>query len=353
MTITLRELSRREEKAGKDKTRSGGTTMTTNETGVVPAVTKAALPQLSDQALARTDSLAQQLNNTGVFERFNTWARGGDGATVCRVSPLQNLSLAEYVDSATALRDHLGVNTTFLIKACTVILKEGGHLPLKELWRRAGGPQSVSSGAQKMIDLLMRAPLVAVRIGAGNETDGSWVVVAKEDDVNYGRLGLLLLAIEKPVSFLTTKTISKERLRALKRLASTTADRKLIELAALDQVSQRTVRKLSGRWHETAADKEELEHQIHVSLETFAAYEELARLDTISEINARIGTEITDAALRAEMEKLQQNEEKLEEEEEAAMVVELLPGVRYDEEQVGHAHGSHRVVRLWKCGGAG
>ena len=59
------------------------------------------------------------------------------------------------------------------------------------------------------------------------------------------------------------------------RLASTAADARLVELAALDGVSARTAQELSGRKNESVADRQKREHQLQVGLETFVAYEEV------------------------------------------------------------------------------
>ena len=74
----------------------------------------------------------------------------------------------------------------------------------------------------------MRGPFVAVRIAQGDSYDSSWVIMAKMAEVNYSKLGSILSAIEKP-KLLNGPVITKARLRALTRLASTAADRRLID----------------------------------------------------------------------------------------------------------------------------
>jgi hypothetical protein len=275
----LKELTDRDVKASKDKGRqSAAATTAGGAFALVPEVTAESLPHLSRSRdeLERTRALADQLNNTAAFDRANTWPKGDkDSAAgvMCRVSPLHGISLEQYVSSATHLEKHLQHKCSFLISACEALAKEGGHMSLKELWKRAGGPPSTNS-AQKMIDLLMRAPLVALRVAQADAYDSSWIVTAKADDINYGRLGGLMSAIEKPC-VLGSKSIPKTRLRALKRLASTAADARLVELAALDGVSARTAQELSGRKNESVADRQKREHQLQVGLETFVAYEEV------------------------------------------------------------------------------
>ena len=61
--------------------------------GVLPAVTAQALPHLSDDALAITSSLAEQLNNQVSFDRANTYTNIG-GGTDCRLSPFEGVSWA-------------------------------------------------------------------------------------------------------------------------------------------------------------------------------------------------------------------------------------------------------------------
>ena len=333
---TLRELTVKAAKATKDKARNGGVSAIAQDSlALVPEVTSESLPHVSTEELEHTKSLAEQLNNTAAFARANTWAASDSAASMIRVSPLHGISLEQYVSSAKRLQKYLQHDCSFLIKACAALDREKSHLALKELWRRAGGPAGTGS-AQKMIDLLMRAPLVAVRVGVSDSVESSWIITSKADGVNYGRLGGLVKAMEKP-TVLGMKTIAKSRLQALKRLASTAADVRLIELAALDTVSARSEWELSGRHNESAAQRQEREHKMHVALEAFGAYEELAKLDTLSEINALLNDKITDVDLLTEMEKLKSHEEALEVQDEEAMLVDAFGAgqlVKYDEEQV-------------------
>ena len=190
------------------------------------------------------------------------------------------------------------------------------------------------SSAQKMIDVLMRTPVVAVRVSLGNSFASSWIVMAKEGGTNYSQLASVMASIVP--SSATTAAISKERLKALTRLASTASDRRLIELAALDQVSCRRMRELSGRCHETAADQRQREQQLAAATETMLAYEHMARLDTLAEINALLGgAEITDEDLQREVDKLKVHDEEVERTEEDAMLLDPLPFVSYQHEDVG------------------
>jgi len=72
-------------------------------------------------------------------------------------------------------------------------------LPLRELWSRVGGPPGLGSNAQKMLDRLMRGPMVAVRLTQGSGSETAWVVMAKEGDVNYARLASILAAVTLPL----------------------------------------------------------------------------------------------------------------------------------------------------------
>ena len=255
----------------------------------------------------------------------------------CRVSPLHGLSVAQYVSRASYLQKSLHHDCGFLIRACAAFDKEGGHLSLKELWRRAGGTASATASAQKMIDLLMRAPLVAIRTGNSDGSDAAWIITEKQSDVAYERLGSLVSAVEKPPA-IGYRTIGKGRLAALKKLASSAADRRLIELAALDTATQ--PRTLGGNKNETVSARQERECAMHMALETFTAYEDLARLDTCAQISALLGDEITNDELRAEMERLKLQEEELElAEEDAILEAAFIPSrARYDLEDVAEEH---------------
>lgn len=89
---------------------------------------------------------------------------------------------------------------------------------------------------QVLLDSLMHLPVVGFLAFNHSSSSDAWMVMAKEGDVDYSRLNSLFASLE-PLPLLRTKAIAPERLRALKRLASTDADRKLLELAALDGCS--------------------------------------------------------------------------------------------------------------------
>ena len=338
--ILLRELSGKQSKAVSDKGRiskftSELSSATSSANSTLPEITELSLPHVSTEEREQTASLSRQLNVTAAFARASTWVAGGTAAL--RVSPLVNISLKQYICSAKHLLTYVQYDCDLVIRACAALDKEGGHLSLKELWRRIHGPSSATSAQQK-IDLLMRAPLLAVRVASSDVADGSWVITTKSDDTNYASLGGLLSAIEKP-SLLGGKTIPKARLRALKQLASTPADARLIDLAALDTTSARTERDLSGVCHEGSDQRKEREQKMQVALHTFSAYKDLAGLDTISEIKAILDCgddEITDAGLRSEVDKLRTHDEELEALEEEVMIgaVFVPQRARYESEEV-------------------
>ena len=327
--VQLKELLQKADKAKRDAARG-------KSLKVADAADAAALPEITDLnlpvALAERElckSLADQARNTESFTREST-SVAVEGAAL-RVSPLQGLSLSEYMLAAKHLQKEFQFDASYLIKACAALDKEGGQMPLSQLWKVAGGPPGTAS-ASKKVDLLMRAPLVAVRVGAGEAFDSSWFIMAKEPNTNYTQLASVMARIERRDC--AQKSISKARLRALTRLASTEADRKLIELGALDQASASKARALSGRCHESAAAVLERERAMQAAVETLAAYDDLAKLDTLAEISALMGETITDAGLQAEIDRLTQREEALQSAEEDGMVFEAwLPhGARYDME---------------------
>ena len=237
---TLKELAAKDAKAGKDSVRGSQLKQQSGVMSLIPTLTALNMPGVSTEELERNNALAHQLNDFASFEREKT--RVDTGTASLRVSPLQGISVAEYVTSKTALQDRLGFASGYLIKACAATGKESGCLPLRELWNLSGGPPGKTHSAQSMIDLLMRAPLVAVRVGVGESFDSSWVIMAKEANTNYKQLATMMSRIQTPSA---SHSIAKERLRTLTRMASSAADRRLIELAALDQASARKARQLS------------------------------------------------------------------------------------------------------------
>ena len=111
-------------------------------------------------------------------------------------------------------------------------------------------------------------------------------------------------------------SVSKARLQSLKALASTSADRQLIELAAVDEASARAARKLTGRCHESAAEEQKRESKMAAALATIESLEQIAKMETLAEISSLlslgIGDEIMEADLHVEVEKLQLYEEAFE-----------------------------------------
>ena len=280
--LQLKELQLKEGKAKKDAARGQSLQVAdAADAAALPEITELNLPvALAERELCK--SLADQARNTESFARANTTV-AVEGAAL-RVSPLQGLSLSEYMLAAKHLQKEFQFDASYLIKACAALDKEGGQMPLSQLWRVAGGPPGTASAGKK-VDLLMRAPLVAVRVGAGEAFDSSWLIMPKEPNTNYTQLASVMARIERRDG--AQKSISKAQLRALTRLASTEADRRLIELGALDQASASKARALSGRWHESRAEALERERTMQAAVETLAAYDDLAKLDTLAEISAQ------------------------------------------------------------------
>ena len=325
--ILLREYVGKKSKASSDKLKNSHfatvlSSATSSANLTLPEeVTELALslPNVPIEEREQTVCLARQLNVTAAFARASTWVAGG--TSMCRVSPLFGISLKQYICSAKHLATSVQYDCQLLIAACAALDKEEGHLSLKELWQRIHGPTGASSAQQK-IDLLMRAPLVAVRVASSDSIDGSWIITAKSDDTNYASFGGLVATIERP-SILPGKIIPKSRLQALKQLASTPADARLIDLAALDTTSARAERVLSGRKSEGSVQRKEREQKMQVALETYSAYKDLASVDTIAEIKAILNCgddEITDEDLCVEMDKLRAHDEELSKVEEEAML---------------------------------
>ena len=101
------------------------------------------------------------------------------------------------------------------------------------------------------------------------------------------------------------RVISKGRLRALQRLASTDLDRKLIELTALDGLSKRTTATVSGTNNRgTVEERRRREAAIEEALEVFTAYDDLAKRDTLEEMQSLIGIEIDEEDVEREMDLL-------------------------------------------------
>ena len=116
------------------------------------------------------------------------------------------------------------------------------------------------------------------------------MVTAKLDGVDYTRLGPMLRAMEGQHNELSAapRLISKQRLRALQRLASTDADRKLIELTALDGLSRSAAEVMTGTHDlKTVESRRKVEANIQEALDIFAAYDDLAKRDVLIELEVR------------------------------------------------------------------
>ena len=136
-----------------------------------------------------------------------------------------------------------------------------------------------------MLDQLMYVPVVAFKNSA-SDAAAAWMVTAKADDVDYLRLGPMMAALQSTGLSAAPRLMSKERLRALQKLASTDADRKLLELSALHGLSGRQATGVVGSKNlGTVAERRAREQQIEEALEVYAAYEDLAKRDALSEIS--------------------------------------------------------------------
>ena len=98
------------------------------------------------------------------------------------------------------------------------------------------------------------------------------------------------------------RVISKSRLRALQRLASTDLDRKLIELTALDGLSKRAGSTASGTQDRgTVEERRRREALIDEALAVFEAYDDLAKCGTLAEMQSLIGIEIDEEDVNREV----------------------------------------------------
>ena len=165
---------------------------------------------------------------------------------------------------------------------------------------------------QVLLDSLMHLPVVGFLAFNHSSSSDAWMVMAKEGDVDYSRLNSLFASLE-PLPLLRTKAIAPERLRALKRLASTDADRKLLELAALDgcSLSQRYAA-LGSNLNETTKQCQRREEKMDKALATYNACKQLAALQSLSDISARLGRELSEDDVAQEMGRLVELEERLD-----------------------------------------
>ena len=126
-------------------------------------------------------------------------------------------------------------------------------------------------------------------------------------------------------------------MHACMHIQTHTLTHRLLELAALDGVGVMQSRLLSGR-QPVAGKREELEQKVKAATETFAAYEELAKVQTIAEIEATLGVKIDNEEILREMEKLDVIDDEM------PSLIDVIYDseneddfVQYDEEDVAEA----------------
>ena len=137
--------------------------------------------------------------------------------------------------------------------------------------------------------------------------------MSKEDNVDYRRLDQFLESHE-PLQVLRTAVIAPARLRALKRLASSDSDRKLLELAAVDGYSGRQAGAATGtNWrNETSLQRTRREEKMAAALATFEACQQLSALQSLADISARLGRQISEDDVTKEMARLVEIEQRLD-----------------------------------------
>ena len=281
----------------------------------MPAIEVSMLSHLTPGERSIVRSLSEQNSITENFKRANTVV-----ASRIRKSPLTGLTLSQFIPARITLcQDVLMHNRnahcvcSSLIQAATLVNKAQGAVSLKSLGSQAG--HSASRSAQAMLDCLMHAPLVALLVAHGNGEPASWIVLEKEDDVNYSKLDGVLDALEPNRMASGGKspnvyTISKARLRTLKVMCTTNADRKLVELAALEGCSRSQRAQALGTQNlGTSADRAATEAKIKEAIDLLVAYEELARVDALADINSRLGLQINEKDVEIQLAMLQQVDE--------------------------------------------
>lgn len=273
-------LQSKADKAARDaRSRAAGKSIdiSTDADADLPAVPDN-LQGASLEHLALVRRLREQLGQTDTFSRTNTRF----GRLHC--SPLDP-GLDDYIAAQTSLQLLNNDKPTsgkgpsrrqFLIKAASAMrsLPPGGRKLLNTLWSEINGPSGLN--AQPKILQLMKAPLVCIRMDSGDGAS-AWVVIAKQPDVDYARMDHVLEALEPlPTGPLSSKpVISRTRLRALQALATTSADRKLLVLAAIDGCSIQSVcdSGLLGT-HDlgTSEQRRQREEALATALATFEAF---------------------------------------------------------------------------------
>ena len=310
----LRQLQAKGKKAAADKRRSAGEGALLEQLST-PEVSAANIPAATTSELETVKLLADQLAVKDSFAKESTEIGR------LRVSPIDGITLEEYVMAGRHLCSARGHSEktvcpcNVLIRAATVLVKKRGErVSMRQLWKDAGGSSGVTK-ARNILDQLMHIPIVAVRLGTSTGEQTSWIVMAKEPDVNYKMLDGMVGAVEPALSTpaLSSKPmISTARLRALKRLCSTDSDRKLVELAVLEGQGLRARRELLGTNRAPSREaRAELEEKIEAALATFEVCAELANLQTLSEVTARIGCgQITEQDIADEVACLEADERK-------------------------------------------
>ena len=197
-----------------------------------------------------------------------------------------------------------------MLRQVALVLEKGEvgeRVNLRELWRTVDGPASASTGA--ILDRLMLMPVVALKLGPG---DGQWVITRKEPNVDYLRLDAIVAAIVPP-TLPGIKIISKERLRALKLVASTDADRTLIELAALDGLTVPDRTTATGtRRKPTVEESVRKEKALSDALELFAAYDALAAHSALREVEQALNITVAEEDVQRELDALHRSAKVLE-----------------------------------------
>ena len=209
------------------------------------------------------------------------------------------------------LRQHEASCTcSILINACAKLRSlQGGRISLRDLWKHASGAAPNPGGAKALLDRLVKAPVVAVRFDAAISNCGAWMVMAKEEGIDYSKFDLLLSALEPlPTlgsSLACRQLISTSRLRALKLMASCDADRKLIELAALDGMTRAEQQRVMGTNNlSTAQQRKEIEDKIELALASFEALTDLAKITSLSEVSSRLEVQILEEDIEIELQRL-------------------------------------------------
>jgi len=155
------------------------------------------LGDASMEVVALTRSLAEQLAKKDSFSRERTRI----GARL-RVSPLTGISIEQFllaVKNLCRLQTHDGTTClcALMVKAAAVLAKlQGGRITLRALWKHAAGDPGSNLDAQVLLDKLMRLPIVAIQVDTGLKHQTAWVVMAKDDGLDYSRLDGILGALE-------------------------------------------------------------------------------------------------------------------------------------------------------------